>query len=358
MERYGKTPLTALSRSLRPAICLPPVAIAGPVTEGLAAYADDRHRVGPLLHLACQAGLAAEDRAVVLLQSSYRNNVLNNLRQKAAARKIAARLESHALPFSFLKGQGLAEQLYDDPNARKSKDVDLLVSPATTRDVIRLLNEEGYIYKAHALTRHKMFALSRQNMDIKIVKDLVFWDPDLSVQIELHSRLFTFEPAGLTTDFRDAVRSGPTPSVSSGFYCLYLLLHGALALWPRLKWLTDLSILVRKMPAESRTDMMTLARSYGCEGAVSASLELVEDIFPDSLDEEWLTLMEPVADIDSSRRLKQIFYRSLSAGALEKPSLPLKSYLLSGTADLVFPGKINMLHSLVKRFMNSATIRI
>lgn len=314
--------------------------------------------MGPLLHLACQASAAADEDALSILKASYQENVFRSLRQKAAERKLSNLLISHDLPFSLLKGLGLAEQLYDDPNARQSKDVDILIPADRCGQVIRLMNDRGYRYRSYAVKRTKLFELSRQDMDIKLFKDLTFFDPDLSVVIELHSRLFKFEPNGLTDDFNESVKSGPTPSLSNSFYCLYLILHGTLAMWPRLKWLVDLSIMVRKMPVQSRQEMMEIADSFGCEAAVAASIFMAEELFPGSLDDDWQLLLAPFQQDNNLRKLQDLFYECLTASEIIRPSIPLKSFLLSGAADLVFPGKIGLIDTVIKRFVKSLAVRI
>jgi len=360
MDQNSEALLISLSRYLRPAMSLPSIGVSEPISEALATFADSRHRVGPLLHLACQrsADIEADKNATAILKNSFQANVYASLRQQAAERKIASLLISHSVPFSFLKGRGLAEQLHGDSTARQSKDVDILVSPAQSSQVIKLLNNNGYIYQSHTVRQKKMLELARQDMDIQLFKDLTFLDPILSVPIELHHRLFKFEPNSLTADFNDSVQFSATPSLSNSFYCLYLILHGALAMWPRLKWLADLSIIARKMPVQSRLEMMDIAKSYGCEPAVVASLLLTEEIFPGSLDDEWQPLMKQYLKDRSMHKMKDIFYKSLTANGIGKPSLPLKSYFLSGSADFIFPGKISLFESLLKRFLYYVTIRI
>lgn len=360
MEPNNEALLASLSRKLRPAMGLPDVSISEPISETLATFADSRHRVGPLLHLACQGRADTEpDRAaLLLLKSAYQANVYASLRQKAVEGKISELLIKHSVPFSFLKGRGLAEQLHRDPAARLSKDVDILVSTDRSSEVIKLMNNNGYIYKSYGRKPNKRLELARQDMDIKLFKDLTFFDSNLSVPIELHCRLFKFEPDGLTNGFHETVKTTPVPSLSNSFYCLYLILHGTLAMWPRLKWLVDLSIMLRKMPIESRLEMMDIAKSYGCDVAIAASILTTEEIFSGSLDDDWQSLLEPFRMDGHLREMQGLYYECLTANTVSRPSYPLKSRLLSGSADLVFPGKISLLETLLRRFMNSLAVRI
>ncbi|MEH6660692.1 MAG: nucleotidyltransferase family protein [Parasphingorhabdus sp.] len=360
MDENSEALLISLSRYLRPAMSLPSMGGSESISETLATFAVSRHRVGPLLHIATQscADITAENNASSILKSAYQKNVYAGLRQKAAEKKISNLLTTHSVPFSFLKGRGLAEQLHDDSTARQSKDVDILIPTDKTRLAIELLNREGYIFKTNTVRRREKLEPGRQDRELKRFKDITFVDPAYSVPIELHHRLFKFEPKTLTTDFNGSVQFNATPSLSNSFYCLYLVLHGALAMWPRLKWVVDLSVMARLMPAHIRLEMMDIATSYGCDKAVAASLLMTEDVFPDSLDDEWHLLLYPYRKDKPVKKMAALFYETLTADANGRPSLPLKNFILSGSADIVFSGKMGLIDVILARVLNSVFVRI
>lgn len=360
MNGNSEALLISLSRYLRPAISLPLMSGPEPISEELATFADSRHRVGPLLHIARQscADITAESNAASILKSAYQQNGYAGLRQQAAEKKISTLLTAHSVPFSFLKGRGLAEQLHDDSTVRQSKDVDILIPTDQSRQAIELMNQEGYIFKSNTVKRREKPELARQDMELKRFKDITFVDPAFSVPIELHHRLFKFEPKTLTTDFNEAVQFNASPSLSNSFYCLYLVLHGALAMWPRLKWVVDLSVMARHMPVHIRLEMMDIATSYGCDKAVAASLLMTEEVFPDSLDDEWHLLLNTYRKDKPVKEMVALFYETLTANDNGRPSLPLKSFILSGSADIVFSGKIGMIEIMLARFLNSVFVRI
>jgi hypothetical protein len=360
MDQNSEALLLSLGRFLRPAMSLSPMDVSEPISEALATFAVHRHRVGPLLHLACQQSpdLTADGTALSILQSSHRKNLIESLRRKAAEKNISDLLISRSVPFSFLKGRGLAQQLHEYPEVRQSKDVDILVPPDRSHQVIKLLNDEGYIYKSYSLRGKKLFELVRQDMEIKLFKDLTFIDPAFSVPIELHTRLFKFEPKTLTRDFSQSIKFSVSPTLTNSFYCLYLILHGAAAMWPRLKWVVDLSIIARKMPVQGRREMLDIAKPYGCDVAVAASLLMAEEIFAGSLDEEWQLLLDPYRKNERLRQMKEWFYETLTASEIGGSVLPLKKYMSSGSADIIFPGRISLFESLFLRWMSSLAIRI
>lgn len=360
MEPNNDALVKTLSASIRSAILLPSAGSLEPITEVLATFAVRRHRVGPLLHLACQGSedIFAEEAALSILQSSYRQNCLRNLHQQAVKKRLSDLLLSHSVPFSFLKGDGLAEQLYDDPTVRLSKDVDVLIPSDCLQLVIRIMRKNGYMYKPYTVRRKKIFEKMRQNMDAKIFKDLAFIDPIFQVPIELHVRLFQIEPNNLTNDFNEAIKLTKNPSIYNGFYCLYLILHGANARWQRLKWVIDLSILARKMRLQSRLEMMSIAKSYNCEIAVAASLLMTEAIFPGSLDDDWQMLLGSYRQDKRVHHIKELFYQTLKARDLAIPRRSVREFILPDNVDFIFPGKISLLERFFVRSIASLSIRI
>ncbi|WP_321327399.1 nucleotidyltransferase family protein [uncultured Parasphingorhabdus sp.] len=360
MDSDSKALLLSLSRYLRPAISLPPRGVGEPISETLATFADNRHRVGPLLHMAMQncADITATGPAATLLESACQKNLIASLKQKAAEQRISKLLKDHSIPFTVLKGRGLAQQLHDNSAVRRSKDIDILISPDRSRQAIAMMNQQGYIYKSATLKRTEIPQSIRQKMELKRFKDITFIDPAVSVPIELHQRLFKFEPRDLTGDFNNSVQFDAQPSLSNSFYCLYLVLHGSLAMWPRLKWVVDLSIVARNMPADNRLEMLSIAATYGCDTAVAASLLMTEQVFPDSLDDGWQQILKPYMKARNTAELKDLFFETLTADTNGRPNLPWKSSLLSGSADIIFSGKIGLMDSTRARVLNSVFARI
>lgn len=323
-------------------------------------YAVRRHRVGSLLHGACQhrQHLKFEGRAKSLLHETYEANVLQGLRQKATEKKMSELLSAHSIEFSFLKGHGLSAQLYDDPGIRQSSDVDILIPGAQAGSAIKLLNAEGFDHEPYTYRNRRLLPAIRQRQDMEIFKDLRFIHPDYDVPVELHKRLFQFEPKGLTEDFSKSVGFEMVPRISDGHYCLYLILHGAVCLWKRIKWVADLSLLARKMPYDLRSDVMLIAKKFGCEIAVSSSLLFAERIFPGSLDANWKAQIAALENHPHSQKLEGLYLEMLTSENIRHPSLPLRAYLTSSVADLIFVGKMDFLPSFIRRSMASLSLRL
>lgn len=140
MEHSDSNHLRSLSSYIRPQIALPEIDCEAPIDEALANFAIQRHRVGALLYKATRHHENISERAASLLSATYHKNTRSILAQRAALQKITKLLEDHAIPFSTLKGLGIADQIYDDPQTRQSKDIDIQIPPDASRLAIHLLS--------------------------------------------------------------------------------------------------------------------------------------------------------------------------------------------------------------------------
>jgi hypothetical protein len=350
-----------LARALRAALALTPVSEQPTLTPQLAELALRRHRVGPLLHVASQtqgwSNQNNEEQA--RLRQSYRHNAVRDLKKQAVENNLIQMLSSKDIAFAFIKGRGLSAQLYEDPVARPAKDIDLLIAPNCCRATIRLLNDSSFRYCPTTTTGIKVGAKARQILDMQIHKDLTFRDQDFGISIEIHRRLFRFEPKRLTSDFIDSLEKSPVPFLNNPHYVLYLVLHGAMSGWHRLRWIADLSLLVRKTDCRVAERLIVLAeKDYGCLDAVLASLLLVERVFPDSLGGYWRDQVELHQHRKGVLRLCDHFWETLTAPEGPRYIRSWKTSLSTGYADLIFPGRIPFAQSKLNRLVSMVTIRI
>jgi len=118
------------------------------------------------------------------------------------------------------------------------------------------------------------------------------------------------EPDGFTDALIQSLDGGIVPRISNNHYLLYLIMHGAISSWPRLKWVVDLALLLRK--AQPQADaVFALAREYHCINAVAASLMMVDEIFPDMMPDAWRGQMESIGPSEKAEKLKTAFLTML-----------------------------------------------
>ncbi len=227
--------LQALAHALRPALGL---AGGGEITRELVLFAEQRHRVAPLLHHAVARGVSVADGgAAEILARIARANSQRVLRQKAATLRLVTLFAAEGIVHAEVKGFRLGDLLYGGETLRHSKDVDVLLDPAQMDAGIACVAANGYTATGGApLDPQRLHAILRWHREVEI------HDPRTGVAIELHSRLLSTAPAAWDDG---KVLHGPR-DLTSPEYVLYLILHGAASHWHRLKWLADLAMIARQ----------------------------------------------------------------------------------------------------------------
>lgn len=252
--------------------------------RALARVAIERHRVGPLVHMGVSRGrVQADADAADALARSWTLNVQRCAMNALTTARCAESLSSAGIGFVAFKGMGLAQQLYPSPQWRHCGDVDLLVPNGQLARAAETLRRAGLDASDPILGLPQFvgrFALQR-------VRDIRVDDRHTGLKIELHSRPF-FSAAiskrllAAEPSFRPRLSGHadvqPIPEIGPGL-ALYLLLHGAVSGWTRLKWMADIPLLLEKLDGASLARIATLAEATGTVLAVKASLQLVRATF-------------------------------------------------------------------------------
>ena len=253
------------------------------VDRGLAAFAIHRHRVGPLVQMAVAAGRAqADEDAAILLSSEWQNNRRRCALQQISLRRIAGALEAADISFAFFKGLGLAEALYPAPEWRHSGDIDVLITPHAWSRTIEALKAARFAISDPLLALPPALA----HLALLVIRDIAIVDSATGRQIEIHSRLL-FSPNVGAQLLKADPALGPSiapgkhsPHIGPGVLC-YLLLHGAISGWSRLKWLVDIYAILPKLEPRERAKTVSIAEACGTTLAVRAGLMVARDVFPD-----------------------------------------------------------------------------
>ena len=269
--------LVRLAGLLGEALGGPPAPVTA-MDASLVALALRRHQVGSLLHAVVFHGRRpiVSDLLEELAQR-YRVNAMQVAEATARLQRIAAAFETQGITWMAFKGVAQAAQLYADPAWRESADIDILVPPREFARALETLSGLGYIASnppmppIRALRKPMLSAVRDVSM---VARD------NLSCSLELHRRLF-FAGGLRAESLRLAAGSGPVPSpVVGSDLALYLIAHGALSFWVRLKWLVDLVPLFARLKDAERAVLPERARRAGVENSVAASLLLLRALFP------------------------------------------------------------------------------
>jgi hypothetical protein len=151
------------------------------------------------------------------------------------------------------------------------------VSPRDFQRALEALLDIGYIASnppmpAMRLLRKPIMGAVR---DVSLVPR-----DDHSCSVELHRRLFFASGArAQSLGLNAAPGVLPAPAIGPDLAC-YLIAHGALCFWVRLKWLVDLVPLFAKLGSAETLGIPERARRMNAERSTVASLLLLRTLFP------------------------------------------------------------------------------
>ena len=308
-----------------------PAAPPGEISLDIAALAS-RHQVGALLY-----ALAADGRhrlapgVLEMLQQDYRDSGARRDTALSMLKRVSGQFAACGIGWMAIKGTTQAALLYSDAAWRDSADIDLLVSPGQFGRALDALVALGFVASyppvpTRGLLRRAILGAVR---DVMLVARA---DPRDS--IELHRRVFF--ASGRHTDFLAfPVVPGEVPVPALGpDLAFYLIAHGSLSYWVRLKWLVDLVPLLAKLSGDERLAILERARKARAENAVAASLLLLRALFPFAALEELTPWLEEKASRSSVQRRLHRYGEFLGQGNDQKHS-PLNDAWVGLEASLM-----------------------
>jgi hypothetical protein len=254
-----------------------PAAPQVPITRRLCALAS-RHQVAPLLYAVAGRGhhpIAGGD--LEMLHQCYCASAARRQAALAVLERVAEQFSEWRITWMAVKGATQAALLYPDPVWRDSADIDLLVPQAQFSRALDALVAMDFVASYPPVPPHGLF----RKMILAAVRDVMLVArADVRDSIELHRRLVF--AGGRHVDFHTLpVTPGRIPSPAPGpDLAFYLIAHGALSYWVRLKWLMDLVPLLAKLNTDEVFAVREHARRAGAENSLAASLLLLRALFP------------------------------------------------------------------------------
>ena len=336
-------------------------ALAGPMVPHIVLGRDlcslaFRHQVAPMLSGIADSGRhSAPEDVLTDLRRAYRASAARRLASIPILESVAASFSRAGITWMAFKGTTQAEQLYLDPAWRDSSDIDLLVPPDQFGRALDGLVAMGFVASYPPVPQRGIF----RRMVLGAVRDVMLVaraNPTDSV--ELHRRLFF--AAGRHADFLSLpVSEGrvPVPQIGPDLV-FYLIAHGALSYWVRLKWLVDLVPALVRLKEDELAAIRARARSARSESAVAASLLLLRTLFPfvalGPLD-KWIT------DMSSRGAVRHRFNRyakALGSNEREMRSPLNDAWVMLEAAMLVFEAPSTRARILIDAPISSAMRRL
>lgn len=184
-----------------------------------------------------------------VLEPSFEETYLS-LNMVAEFLRVTVRLYELHIDFIPLKGPLLSFRLYDDANRRHYRDLDILLDPGSIGEAIVGLKSLGYKetqpewpesnHLRKILLQHS-YHIAIENYDTKFTIEL-HWRLLNAIDVS-NDTLSKIIKSNLTT-IRFADRKFTV--LNNELELLYLVIHGGLHYWKRLKWLVDVNQYVKK----------------------------------------------------------------------------------------------------------------
>lgn len=204
-----------------------------------------------------------------------KQKIINTMVETA---RIARVLNEANIHYCVNKGVILNVLIYDSLDTRPCRDIDVWVSPAQYREAVAILVVLGY-QKKLPVYELKNF---KERYYMAHHHDMAFYHPIRKILVELHFSLadcgisfFLPTPAMLK---RVDVFNISVQTLNDDYHLLYLMFHGAIHAWNRLRWLNDIVLFIGSNRCDL-SNVMHLAKQLHCEHVVQQSLMLVSDLF-------------------------------------------------------------------------------
>ncbi len=165
-------------------------------------------------------------------------------------------LRMAGINFIPLKGFVLSQKIYGDPTVRQTGDADLLLSPDDIEKAIATLEKLDYVPSLFPWPLNP----TRQLKLVRFRNQIALHNPVAELDVELHWQLFYYPilPPG---KLNQIVAQNTTTLVLQGrtfrvlnpeLDLLFLVIHGGMHGWRRLKWLVDVHEIARQKLFDER----------------------------------------------------------------------------------------------------------
>jgi hypothetical protein len=209
---------------------------------------------------------------------------MKKLQQLGDFLKLMEEMRNEGLNGLLIKGPALSQKIYGDPFYRTSHDFDLLFDPGELSRAIHFFECRGF--------RGVKFSWPESDKNQERAKSLMnqyfIFHQKKNLSIELHWKLFDrrFTDPSIAEKMvwentaTVEINGHSLQSLDGDFELLYLVIHGSLHAWFRLKWLVDVhEILKRRAIDEERFKALT--DQLGAGRFVSVCNGVLRNVYPE-----------------------------------------------------------------------------
>lgn len=248
-----------------------------------------RHRVPMIVASGLAAAGCAVPQALAQIAAAGARHAMH---QVGEGLRVIAHLEAHGIDAIVIKGAPLSQLLYGDATMRQCSDIDLMVAWDQFEQAIIVLRDCGYALASGT----PPFGDWRINDWRKLRKDVTLVHAEKQVKLELHHRLIglpnMLHGLGIDQAERPVKLAGRSLRIfGDADLFAYLCVHAVTSHWIRLKWLTDLRVMLASADPDTIAHWQAHSISLGTGRCTALCLLLISHIWgqelPDSVTKVW-----------------------------------------------------------------------
>ncbi|MBE0674513.1 MAG: nucleotidyltransferase family protein [Bacteroidales bacterium] len=191
--------------------------------------------------------------------------------------------ESEAIEFIPQKGPMLSYRLYGDPIYRAYNDLDFLIRTENIPDAVELLMRNGFHSPFYRFPEDNC----RRKLLLRHTNELFLRSPALDAGVELHWSMFNARITSTAEHDRLLAENKMTINFNGKNYkvlkeeleLLFLVIHGGMHAWGKLKWLLDIVVFLEKCPFDQDTFLL-LTRKLKAQRMVALCNSMLIRWFP------------------------------------------------------------------------------
>ena len=197
---------------------------------------------------------------------------------------ITEELTDAGIEFIALKGPLLSHRIYNDSTYRCYNDFDFLIGIPSLENTIEVLKKNGFQTIIYDFPEDEC----RRKILHKHMNEIHLFNKDTNIGIDLHWQLFSGGRFINEKTLNQVIASNQTiitfqqrqyKVFSIEFELLYLIIHGGLHSWRRLKWLTDIRDILLSLDFDEEV-FQSLVKKLNAHRLVAVCNELLKIYFP------------------------------------------------------------------------------
>jgi hypothetical protein len=300
-----------------------------------------RHRVVPVMaDRIKQLTITPPKDVAQRIKEHNQTNLIKGMEHAREIVRLTQLFNENKIKFIVFKGIALTKLMGLELHQRHHGDIDILLADVNDLWIVdELLVKRGYT----RLLPSKKLKLNpaQERHFLEYEKDLTYIEPNNQINLEIHFKFFyTYKIKEISPrqafDNHETIKitNQSIPVMSLKDHQLYLLMHGSISYWFRLKWLCDISSISKNGKTYLEKDVLTRVYQLGIKRAVTQGLILFNSQLGAPIAKE--VKDSYMLDKKAQVIVKIAQEKQMSMGSLYEKDLPLKSTLKNLSTRLLY----------------------